>query len=170
MLKRTKSKHDGNVYCLNCHYSYRTENKLKKHENICANYDYCYVEMPKKAIKYQNTTMAKNLWKFNLLFMMIWTLYLKKWVLVIIILKKPPTTKINKHTPSAYSFFTHCLFNATKISLTVDWSKDCMERFCKDLRKHAVKIISYEKKMIPITVKESKSYDKLKICYMYKRI
>ena len=29
-------------------------------------------------------------------------------------LKKSWTTKINKHTTSGYSLFTHCSFNATK--------------------------------------------------------
>ena len=27
---------------------FRTENKLKEHENVCKNHDYCYVEMPKE--------------------------------------------------------------------------------------------------------------------------
>ena len=31
--------------------------------------------------------------------------------------KKSSTTKINKHTFSAYSLFTHCLFDATKTKL-----------------------------------------------------
>ena len=37
-----------------------------------------------------------------------------------------------------------------------------MERFCKDLKEHATKIINYEKKkeMIPLTDEESKSYKK----------
>ena len=26
---------------------YRTKNKLKQHENLCKNYDYCFIEMPK---------------------------------------------------------------------------------------------------------------------------
>ena len=39
--------------------------------------------------------------------------------------------------------------------------KDCMERFCKDLKKHAAKIINHEKKeMIPLIVKENKFYEK----------
>ena len=29
-------------------------------------------------------------------------------------LKKPSTAKINKYTPSGYSLFTHCSFDATK--------------------------------------------------------
>ena len=42
------SKHSGDFYCLNCFHSFRTENKVKKHKNVCEDHDYCYVEMPKK--------------------------------------------------------------------------------------------------------------------------
>ena len=36
-----------------------------------------------------------------------------------------------------------------------------MERLCKDLRDHAMKIINYKEKiMIPLTDKETKSYEK----------
>ena len=36
---------------------YNTENKLKKHENVCKNHDYCYIEMPNednKILKYNH--------------------------------------------------------------------------------------------------------------------
>ena len=46
LLRGVKSKHVGDFYCLNCVHSYRKENKLKKHYNVCKNHDYCYVEMP----------------------------------------------------------------------------------------------------------------------------
>ena len=36
------------TYCLNCVHSYSTKDRLKKHENVCKDYDYCYVEMPSK--------------------------------------------------------------------------------------------------------------------------
>ena len=46
---------------------------------------------------------------------------------------------------------------------------DCMKKFCKDLRKHATKIINYEKKMIiPLTTKEKIYHSKQKICYICK--
>ena len=48
LLKGITSKHDGDFYCLNCFHSYTTENKLKKHKNVCEDHDYCYVEMPKE--------------------------------------------------------------------------------------------------------------------------
>ena len=77
--------------------------------------------------------------------------------------EKSSTTKINKHTPSGYSLFTHCSFDATKNKLDCYRGKDCMERFCKDLQEHATKIIIYEtKEMITLTNAENKSYKKKK--------
>ena len=63
--------------------------------------------------------------------------------------------------------FTHCLFDATKNKLDCYRSKDCMENFCKDLKKHVTKTINYEKKeMIPLTREENISYKKRKVCYI----
>ena len=56
------------------------------------------------------------------------------------------TTEINKHIPSGYSLFTHYSFDKTKNKLDYYRGKDCMKKFCKDLRKRAIKIINYEKK------------------------
>ena len=66
--------------------------------------------------------------------------------------EKSSTTKINKHTPSGYSLFTQCSFDATKNKLDYYRGKNCMKNFCLDLIEHATKIINYEKKeMIPLT-------------------
>ena len=63
------------------------------------------------------------------------------------------TTEINKHTPSGYSLFTHCSFDKTKNKLDYYRGDNCMEKFCKDLREHATKVINYEKKkMISKTI------------------
>ena len=41
---------------------------------------------------------------------------------------------------------------------------------CKDLKKHATKIVNYEKKeMIPLTNEENNSYCKQKVCYIYNK-
>ena len=58
--------------------------------------------------------------------------------------------KKTMHTPSGYSLFTHCSFDSmelhsTKNKLDCYRGKDCMEKFCKDLKKHATKIINYKK-------------------------
>ena len=60
--------------------------------------------------------------------------------------RESSTAEINKHTPSGYSLFTHCSFDKTKNKLDYYRGKDCMKKFCKDLRKHTTKIINYEKK------------------------
>ena len=65
-----------------------------------------------------------------------------------------------KHTPSGYSLFTNCSFDATKDKLDCYKGEDCMEKFYKDLREHVMKIINYEKKeMIPITNEENEYYE-----------
>ena len=85
-------------------------------------------------------------------------------------LNESSTTKINKHTPSGYSLFTHCSFNKSKNKLGFYRGKDCMKKFCKDLRMRATKIINYKKKkMIPLTIKEKIHYNEQEICYICKK-
>ena len=70
------------------------------------------------------------------------------------------TTEINKHVPSGYSLFTHCSFDKTKNKLDYYRGKDCMKKFCKDLREQATKIINYEKKKNDTIKKEFDKSDK----------
>ena len=56
LFKEIISKNKGDFYCLNCPCSFRTENELKIHENVCKNHDYCHTEMPEK---------SKNILKYN---------------------------------------------------------------------------------------------------------
>ena len=63
-----------------------------------------------------------------------------------IILKNLTQKKKTMHTSSGYSMFQHCSFDPTKSKLDCYRGKDCMEKFCKDLRQHATRIINYEKK------------------------
>ena len=55
LLRGITLNHNGDFYCLNCFYSYRTKERLKKHEKVCRYHDYCYVKTPdedKKILKY----------------------------------------------------------------------------------------------------------------------
>ena len=63
--------------------------------------------------------------------------------------------KKTRHTPSGYSLFTNFSFDAAKSKLV--W-KRLYGKFCKDLRGHAVKIISYEKKEIILLTNEENEY------------
>ena len=59
--------------------------------------------------------------------------------------KESSTTKINKHIPSGYSLFTHCSFDK-KNNLDCYRDKNCMKKFCLDIKEHPTRIIKYEKK------------------------
>ena len=77
------------------------------------------------------------------------------------------TTKINKHTPSGYSIFTSCSFDESRNYYR---GKDCMKKFCKDLKEHTTRIINYEKKKIIALTKEEKiNYNDQQICYICKK-
>ena len=55
LLRGISSNHNSDYYCLNWLNSYRTENKLNVHRQICENDKYCNIEMPSpnnKIIKY----------------------------------------------------------------------------------------------------------------------
>ena len=81
--------------------------------------------------------------------------------------EKSYTEKKIKHTPSGYSLNTNYSFDKTKTKLDGYKGEECMERFCKDLREHAMKIINFEEKeMIMLT--ENKLYEKQNVCYICK--
>ena len=106
--------------------------------------------------------MEKSHLKFRLLFMLTClNFFLKKSIHVKITLKNLFTETKIKHTPSGYSLFPNFSFDETKNKLDCYKGEDCMERFCKDIKDHAMKIINYqEEEMIPLTDKGTKSYEK----------
>ena len=74
------------------------------------------------------------------------------------------------HTLSGCSLFTNCSFHSEENQLDCYRGKDCMERFCKNLKENVIKIINYEKKeMIPLTDEKSKSCKKQRACYICKK-
>ena len=46
LFRGITSNNHGDFYCLDCLHSFTTDNKLKKHERLCNNHDYCHIEMP----------------------------------------------------------------------------------------------------------------------------
>ena len=148
---------NGDFYCLNCFQSCTTKNKLKKHKKVCKNHNYCYVQMPEeynKTLKYHE---GEKSMKSPFIVYADLECLLEKTNTCHNNPEKSSTTKINKHTPSGYSLFTHCSFDTTKNKLDYYRGKNCMKNFCLDLREHTTKIINYEKKeMIPLTKKEDK--------------
>ena len=171
LLRGITSNHKEDFYCLNCFHSYRTENKLEAHKKICENHDYCHVEMPTKNNNIIKCNHGEK--SYNKLPFVIYTdleYLLEKMSTCINNPNKSSTTKINKHTPSGYSIFTHYSFDESKNKLNYYRGKDCMKKFSKELREHASKITNYEKKkMIPLTTEEKIYHNKQKICYICKK-
>ena len=180
LLKGITSTHEKDFYCLNCFHSYRTKNKLESHRKICENHGYCPVEMPTKDnnnIKYSHGEKSMKvpfiiyahlqclLEKMNTCEALVSTTRTS--------INNPnesSTTKINKHTPSGYSIFTSCSLDESKNKLNYYRGKDCMKKFCKDLKEHATRIINYaKKKIIPLTKEEEINYNDQQICYICKK-
>ena len=61
LFRGITSSNNGDFYCLNCFHSYRTLNKLKRHERVCNNHDYCRIDMPKEHEKIEYLPGEKSL-------------------------------------------------------------------------------------------------------------
>ena len=160
---------NGDFHCLNCFQSYTTENKLKKHKKVCENHGYCYVEMPEEANKILKYNQGKKSMKVPFIIYADLESLLEK--MNTCHNNPEKSTKVNKHTPSDYSLFTHCSFDTTKNKLDYYRCKNCMKNFCLDLREHATKITNHEKKeMTPLTKKEEKKHNKQKASHICKNV
>ena len=119
--------------------------KVKKHEKVCNNHDY-FVEMPNKYNKILKSNHGEKSLKAPFMIYADLKCLLGNMYLSQNNPEKSYTEKKNKHTPSGYSLFTKFLFDAAKNKLNCYRDKDCIERFCKDLTEHAMRIVNYEKK------------------------
>ena len=133
------SNHKEDFYCLNCFHSYRTKNKLDAHKKVCENHEYCHIEMPKKDNNKIKYNQGEKSIKLPFIIYTDLVCLLEKIDTCYNNPEESSTTKINHHTPSGYSIFTHCSFNKSKNKLIYYRGADCMKRFCKDLKEHAKK-------------------------------
>ena len=171
LFRGITSKYKGDFYCLNCFQSHTTENKLKKHKKVCENHDYCFVEMPEKDNKILKYNQGEKSMKVPFIMYGDLESLLEKMNTCHNNPEKSSATKINKHTPSGYSLFTHCSFDTTKNKLDCYRGKNCMKNFCLDLREHATKIVNYEKKeMIPLTKEEKSWHNMEKVSHICKKV
>ena len=131
LLRGIKSNHKEDFYCLNCFCAYSTKIKFEAHKKICENHDYCHVEMPTK----DNNTIKYNQREKSIKLPFVVYANLECLLEKISTCQNNPnessTTEINKHTPSGYSLFTHCLFDKSKNKLNHYRGIDCMKKFCK---------------------------------------
>ena len=65
-LRGITSNHNGDFYRLNCFHSYTTENKLKKHERICNDHNFCHLKMPDENNKILEYVSGKKIIKSSI--------------------------------------------------------------------------------------------------------
>ena len=171
LFRGITANNNGDFYCLGCLYSFRTDNTLQRHERLYDNNDYCYVGMPAKDNKTLKYNHGQKLWKAP------FTIYADLECLLIkkqscqIYPKESYTERKAKHKPLGYSLSFISLFNSKENKHSVYRGRDCIEKFCKDLKELATKIITYEEKdMIPLTDEEIVLWKTKSMSYMQKRV
>ena len=125
LLREITLKHRRDFYCLNCFHSYSTKETLKTHKNVCESHEYCYVEMPENDNKILKYSHGEKSMKVPFIIYADLESLLEKMSTCHNNHKKTATTKIDKHTSSGYSLFTHCSFDATKNKLDYYRGKNC---------------------------------------------
>ena len=80
---------------------------------------------------------------------------------------KSYTTAKALHKPSGYSLLTSCSFDKSENKQTYYRGRDCVKRFCADLKEHVTRITNYEMKpMVPLTEDEKESYGNQNLCHL----
>ena len=83
---------------------------------------------------------------------------------------KSLTTKLNKHEMCGYSLVTNCSFDGKSNAIDYCRGKDCLKKFCQDLKKQAESIVEFEKKeMIKLTQEEQYKHDSRKYSFCVKK-
>ena len=146
LLRGISSSNNGDFYCLNCFHSYRTLNKLKKHERVCNNHDYCHVDMPEEGKNILKYSPGDKSLKAPFIIYADLECLLKKEQSCQNSPKNSYTQRRAKHKPSGYSLSLICSFDETKNRHKFYRRKDCIETFCRDLKELATEIINCKKK------------------------
>ena len=114
MLRGKSSSKNEDFYCLNCFHSYRTLDKLKKHERVCDDHDYCHVDMPEEGKNILKYRPGDKSLKVPFIIYANWECLLKKEQSCQNNPKTSYTERKAKHKPSGCSLSLNCSFNETK--------------------------------------------------------
>ena len=144
LLRGVSSTHDGDPYCLNCFHSYRTEEKLKAHEELCINNNFALIKMPTEDKKYISSTPGKNALKNPFI------IYadLECLLYPISTCDNTPnnsfTIKKSLHIPCGFSMLTSYAYDKSLNEHFCHRGKDCLSKFSKTLEAQLNKIINIE--------------------------
>ena len=124
---------------LNCLHSFRTDNPLKRHERICENHDYYYVEMPtkfNKILKYNHG--EKSLKTPFVIYAGLECLLLKQQSCQNN-LNESYTERKAIHEPCGYTLKLVFSFDSKQNKKIFYRGKHCIKRFCSDLKELGTK-------------------------------
>ena len=166
--KITSTNTTNDYYCFNCFHSFRTENKLKEHESICENHDYCRVLMPEKKqriIEYKPGTYS-----------------LKKEFVIDLDIEcklakhktcsnnpdKSYSKNINTHIPTGYSL--NVVSQNGKSKHFYHRGIDCMTELVQHLLRTGNKLIRKEKVSItPLTTEQNRQHSESNKCFIFQK-
>ena len=134
LLRGITSNHNGDFHCLNCLHSYTTKEKLRKHERICNDHDFCYLKIPDESNKILKYIPGEKSLKVPFIIYADLECLLKKINTCQNNPEKSYTEKKAKHKPSGYSLVTCCSFDKSKNKRKYYRGKDYMKMFCEDLK------------------------------------
>ena len=155
LLRGITSNHNGDFYCLNCFHPYTTEKKLRKHERICNDHDFCHLKMPDESNRILKYIPGEKSLRVPFIIYADLECLLRKKYICRNNPEKSYTEKKDVHKPSGDCLVTCHSSDKSKNERKYYRGEDCMKIFCKDLKDQAMKIINYEKKeMIPLTDEE----------------
>ena len=134
LLHWIMSNHNDDHYYMNCVHLFTTESKIKSHQNMCKNHDYCNMKL--------SDALKKKYWRIHRIIFQKLNVCKKKVHMRTNtycdnVLTKSFTSKINKHDHCSYSLFTDCSFDNNKSKHNFYRSRDSMIKFCADLKYHA---------------------------------
>ena len=158
LLRGITSNHNGDL---------KTKSKLKKHEKICKNHDFCDLKMSDVDNNIFESKPGKKSLKHPFIIYADLECLLLKMNTYNNNPNKSYTTEKALHKPSGYSLLTFCSFDKSENKQTYYRKRDCMKRFSNDLKEHVIRIINYETKlMIALTEEEKESYENQQPCHM----
>ena len=131
LLRGITSTHD--FYCLNCFHSYSTNEKLKKHKQLCQNHDFCNLRLPKEKDKIKSSTSGKNTLKIPFIIYADFECLHLKMDTCENTPNRSYTEKKTLHVPSGFSILTCCFFDKWQNEQKYYRGKDCMEQFSLSL-------------------------------------
>ena len=136
--------HNGNFCCLNCFHSYSTDSKLIKHYKVCKNHGCYYVEMRNEDNKILKYNHGEGFMKSPVIMYSDLECLLEKRSACQNNPEKSYTEKIWAYTLWLFDVYAMFIwFKKNKPDCYRD--KDCMKKFCKDLKEHAKKQLIMKK-------------------------